>query len=68
MLTGLCVQGPTQCTSDADCLKVSSIPGTKPIRYVCDKRSGGYPDKTGGATSSDRGTCMPDQSTALGVQ
>jgi hypothetical protein len=68
VLTGLCVQGPTQCTSDADCLKVSSTPGTKPIRYVCDKRSGTFPDKSGGVTASDRGTCMPDQSTAFGTQ
>ena len=68
ILTGLCVQGPTQCTSDADCLKVAAMPGMKPMRYVCDKRSGAFPDKTGAATTSDRGTCMPDQSTALGVQ
>jgi hypothetical protein len=67
ILTGLCVQGPTQCTSDADCQKVSFVPGTKPMHYVCDKRSGAFPDKTGGTTMSDRGTCLPDQSTALGT-
>lgn len=65
VLTGLCVAGPTQCTSDADCLKVSAVPGTKPIRYICDKHSGAFVDKTGGAISSDRGTCMPTYSTGL---
>jgi hypothetical protein len=68
ILTGLCIAGPTQCTSDADCLKVSAMPGTKPIRYICDKRSGAFPDKTGGTTSSDRGTCMPTYSTGLQPQ
>jgi hypothetical protein len=68
ILTGLCVAGPTQCTSDADCLKVSAMPGTKPIRYVCDKRSGAFADKTGGAISPDRGTCMPTYSTGLETQ
>jgi hypothetical protein len=65
ILTGLCVAGPTQCTTDADCLKVSETPGTQPIRYICDKHSGGFPDKTGGAATGNIGTCMPGPKTGL---
>src|ERR1022692_4618878 len=59
METGLCIAGPTRCTSDADCVNSAAIEGTAPLHYACDKHSGLYPDKTGGPAVSDFGTCMP---------
>src|ERR1700683_3475224 len=65
METGLCIAGPTRCTSDADCVNSAAIEGSTPLRYACDKHSGLYPDKTGGAAVSDSGTCMPTVATGM---
>ena len=63
--TGLCVAGPTECASDADCKNSAFLEGTVPLRYFCDKHSGAHPDKTGNAVISDRGTCMPTAETGM---
>ena len=63
--TGLCISGPVECKSDADCANSAALPGTVSIRYACDKHSGAYPDKTGNAIISDRGTCMPTAKTGM---
>ena len=63
--TGLCIAGPTRCTSDADCINSAATEGTTPLHYACDKHSGLYPDKTGGAAVADSGTCMPSVETGM---
>jgi hypothetical protein len=65
MDTGLCITGPTRCTSDADCVNSAATESTTPLHYACDKHSGLYPDKTGGASVSDSGTCMPTAETGM---
>jgi hypothetical protein len=63
--TGLCISGPVECSSDADCANSAVVPGTVPLRYACDKHSGAFPDKTGSSVVADRGTCMPTEKTGM---